>query len=339
MQAFFLFDIGSADGTCIPPASKSGWPSRDCPSSYDWPHQRHPPASAWHLWARMLHYFEQGDKLLKPLGNWITPMHQVWKHFVCQASNTLYLPANNGWTAHQPLPTPGGSHITCSTSQHRYSPDGSRLVQQLPPLIFPVTIQTCCHSSLITLNTSSSPLPPQTAYTLSSDKHILNTAGTQTPHPTTSSYLPGTRSTIHDAIDNIGAAMADGILHICADRSFIKEIKQDSHAWVFSTTQHQFLWRGAGPSIGHPNVMSPYWAELSGLTSVLFVLHWVCNQTGIETESARIYCDNISALDKVFTTIRHSTNPLHQLAPDIDLLTCAQDLLLQLPVDITISEE
>ncbi len=168
-------------------------------------------------------------------------MHQVWKHFVCQTSNTVYLPANNGWTAHQPLPTPGGSHITCSTSQHRYFPDGFRLVQQLPPLIVPVTIQTCCHSSLITLNTSGSPLLPQTAYTLSSDKHILNTAGTQTPHPYYQQLLACDRSTIHDAIDNIGAAMADGILHICADGSFIKEIKQDSHAWVFSTTQHQIL--------------------------------------------------------------------------------------------------
>jgi hypothetical protein len=85
--------------------------------------------------------------------------------------------------------------------------------------------------------------------------------------------------------------------------------------------------------------MSPYRAELSGLTSILFIVLWVTALRSIEKGAVTIYCDNSSALDHVFAAIRMSNNPLQQLIADIDLISCAKDLLLQLPVDIQIRKE
>jgi hypothetical protein len=137
----------------------------------------------------------------------------------------------------------------------------------------------------------------------------------------------------------ISTALTTNNLYICADGSYFADYQQGSHAWVFSTSDKTILWKGAGPSFSHPDVMSPYRAELSGLTSILFILLWVTTFNSIETGSVTIYCDNTSALDRIFTAIRQSNNPLQQLIADIDLISCARDLLLQLPVDIQIRKE
>ncbi len=135
------------------------------------------------------------------------------------------------------------------------------------------------------------------------------------------------------------AAMTEITLHICADGSYIKEKKQGSHAWVFANDQRRILWKESGPSLGLPAVMSPYRAEQSGLTSALFLILWVCHTYNVETGNVIIYCDNISALNRIFTKERPSNNPLRQLAADIDLITCARDMILRLPVAIHISKE
>ena len=149
--------------------------------------------------------------------------------------------------------------------------------------------------------------------------------GSPTPHPYYQQLLNWNTNTILPAIPSIATALVNGTLHICADGSYIKETLQGSHAWVFATSKQHIIWKGAGPSVGHSEVMSPYRAELSGLTSVLFLLLWICQNAGVETGSANVYCDNISALDKVFSKERPSNNPLRQLLADIDLCRLEQD--------------
>ncbi len=128
-------------------------------------------------------------------------------------------------------------------------------------------------------------------------------------------------------------------LYVCADGSYVKELQQGCHDWVFSTPHHRILWKGASPAISHPMVMLPYHVEFSGLTSVPFTLLWICTTQGIDSSSVRIFCDNESALHRVFATIQVSNNPLGQLSLDIDLITCARDVLLQLPVDVKVAKE
>ena len=106
--------------------------------------------------------------------------------------------------------------------------------------------------------------------------HILPSDDGFTPHPYYAQLLDWDSTELLSMIPSIALALEQG-LHICADGSYLKDSKQGSHAWVFANDQRQVLWKGAGPSVGHPTVMSPYRAELSGLTSVLFILLWICS--------------------------------------------------------------
>ncbi len=169
--------------------------------------------------------------------------------------------------------------------------------------------------------------------------HLWEADGEVTPHPYYQQLLSWNTDKIAPAALSISRAISDGSLLVCADGSYFKVSQQGSHAWVFATQQRTVLWKGAGPALGHPSVMSPYRAELCGLTSVLFIILWVCNKHDIDSGSVRILCDSESALDQVFSTVRGSNNPLKQLASDFDLLSCAKDILLHLPVNITVTKE
>jgi hypothetical protein len=85
--------------------------------------------------------------------------------------------------------------------------------------------------------------------------------------------------------------------------------------------------------------MSSYRAELTGLTSVLFILHWVCTQEHVDDGTITIYCDNDAALNETFHKGIPSNNPYSLLAADRDLITLARDLLLQLPVTVNITHQ
>jgi len=52
-----------------------------------------------------------------------------------------------------------------------------------------------------------------------------------------------------------------------------------------------------------------------------------------------IYCENETALNEVFKNPLTTNNPYAYLAADIDLITCARDLLLQLPLEVHLKKE
>jgi len=81
-----------------------------------------------------------------------------------------------------------------------------------------------------------------------------------------------------------------------------------------------------------PALMMPYRAKLSGIISVLFVLHWLTLQTDILLQGAsQIYCDNESALEVLFSLHRPTNNPYTHLAANKDLITLCHALLTSLP--------
>lgn len=82
--------------------------------------------------------------------------------------------------------------------------------------------------------------------------------------------------------------------------------------------------------------MTLYRAELSGLTSVLFVLHWLSTQLPSLHGTATIYCDNDSALPAVFSPRHSNNNPYATLAADRDLISLCHDLLKSLPTSLTV---
>jgi hypothetical protein len=86
--------------------------------------------------------------------------------------------------------------------------------------------------------------------------------------------------------------------------------------------------------------MTPYRAELTGLASVLFVLHWVCSHIQIKEDSSIfIYCDNETAISETFKQVRPTNNPYKMLVADADLITLSRDLLLRLPITVTFKHQ
>jgi hypothetical protein len=69
------------------------------------------------------------------------------------------------------------------------------------------------------------------------------------------------------------------------------------------------------------------------------MLLWICTQEDIDYGSLTLYCDNEGALNQVFNKSRPLKNPNEFLSADIDLITCAKDLLLQLPLEAHVKRE
>jgi hypothetical protein len=191
---------------------------------------------------------------------------------------------------------------------------------------------------LFTATASQNPMPsPAPDPTGTNDITITNDC--HTPHPFYQHLLQWSTDHLSPYTFCIASPLTGGVLHICADGAYIKEFQQGSHSWILSDSNQNILWKGVGPSTGHSAVMTSYRAELCGITSALFMLLWICNQEDVEYGSVTLYCDNEGALNQVFNKSRPFKNPYDFLSADIDLITCARDLLLQLPIEVHVKHE
>ncbi len=306
LQVIYLSDVCSADGSHILCPYKHGHRLPARTSALDWPYQPRPPATAWKQWISTLQHLESNNKLIKCLGNWVNSSHQQWEHFLSPTTSTLYVKSAGTWTTFRPLQQEN-LRPTRASSHPKYDLRRPEEPCDLPTDAVPTTIVSIRNSPHIRLLSSPSPLCPLLASTF--PQNIQRDADISDPHPYYTQLLDWDRSEIESITPGLITAMTENKLHMCADGFYVKDTKQGSHAWVFADNQRQISWKGAGPSMGHSAVMTPYRAELSGLTSILFLLLWVCNEHGVEGGDVTIYCDNISALNQVFTKACPSNNP------------------------------
>jgi hypothetical protein len=298
LQVIHISDICSADEKTILNCFKRG---DRCPhrhSTLDWPFQPKLPRADWLLWAQTLHHLEDKDQLATPLGQWVQPTHQTWSLLFDRTSQKVLLHHQEQWLSLDPITTIT-HHTTRSATKAWYDITSSTpapipdLAQLIPASAM---LNPLYHDSLFCLSTSDTPLPQPVAAL--NPRHIQSHPdGSASPHPFYQKQLKWNKATIERAEKPLVDAISTHNLHICADGAFLKEHGQGSHAWVFSDGSHQEIWKGAGPTFGHTDLMTPYRAELSGLTLVLFVLQWVCSQNAIGDGKVMIYCDNEAALN------------------------------------------
>ncbi len=339
LQVIFLSDICSADGSFILPCYKQGRQDSYRRSTLDWPRQPSPPRQDWALWSRTLCHLETAGKLSKPLGSWVAMGHQKWSSFYDPSTSEVHIHEPNGWNVHTPIYR-SSNYNTRSSIKPWYNKDtGQPSVLPDKPL-YPASIllDPLYHDSLFQIAVSASIIPHNSPLTVPHHNREEVDLSVE-PHPYYKELLcwDTTSMTLH--IATLADAILKNDLHICADGAYRSTIGQGSHAWVFSTSNQDILWKGAGPAIGHPYLMTPYRAELAGLTSVLFVLHLISQQIPVDEGSITIYCDNAAALNEIFTGGSPSNNPYNQLSADKDLITTARDLLLQLPITVSITHQ
>jgi hypothetical protein len=345
LRVLFLSDICSADGTTILHAFRKGERLTDRISNLDWPFQPRPPRLDWLHWERSLASLEECGKLLQPLGPWVACSHQQWQCFYDSSTTTVYhkLLGSTWRRYHHQICVHQSNHNTRHSSVPWLSTNHFSEVTSKPAdaIVASMDIDPLYDDHLFRVSVSPNAMPNHlpTVCLKGGDAHIVFKEGTPEPHSFYHQLLQWDMSLIAPQVTPIADAIRNGDLHVCADGAYMPDLQQGAQAWVFSMADQTILWKSAGPSPGLPINMTPYRIELCGLVSTLFTIHWICRSANISYGHITIYCDNESALHQMFTPTRTTNNPYKLLKADIDLLTCGCDLLLQLPIEVSLKHK
>jgi hypothetical protein len=328
LQAFSLTDITSADGKQIIQHYKKGILGQDRRSNLRWPTQQRPGKKAWNLWQQALQHLEERGNLIKPLGKWTTPPHQIWHWFMDPISLVLYKEENNKWFRCKPLTRPCNKQ-TCSQSKPLYQL--STISPSIKPSldIFPATITNDPITALATATSSSSQLQVQDTK--------------KSPHPsfyellTTPPFYARILGPISTSLEELADSISDYIiqdnLYLCTDGSYDPHISRGAHGWVIANDS-ETLWQGAGPSDGHPKLMSPYRAEFSGSVAGLHILKCLTNAKSLMMGTVIFFCDCEKAI-KVLNNKSYK-GIVDYLGPDSYLVQEAKNLLQSIPIPISL---
>jgi hypothetical protein len=107
LQVLSMSNITTAGGHCILPVAIKGGITKLHKSILHWPHQEHPPPSAWALWRIFLQYFSRNGRLHQPLGQWIAPTHQTWQWYKKTLSPVVYYASVNSILKYVPVDNSG----------------------------------------------------------------------------------------------------------------------------------------------------------------------------------------------------------------------------------------
>jgi len=108
----------------------------------------------------------------------------------------------------------------------------------------------------------------------------------------------------------------------CSDGSYVDTTGQCYHGWILASEVRQTITEGSGPGHGHPDLLSSYRAELSGLLALVYMVYRISSYHGIHSGTFRIHCDNKSALAKAVTTAPVGITPF--FTSDYDLIALIQ---------------
>lgn len=84
-------------------------------------------------------------------------------------------------------------------------------------------------------------------------------------------------------------------LSLATDGSHCPSYGPGSRGWVLASGD-KILWRGQGPTDGHPSILSPYRAELSGVLAGLHVLRCTCTYFDTTTAEVCLFSDCFKAI-------------------------------------------
>jgi ribonuclease HI len=134
--------------------------------------------------------------------------------------------------------------------------------------------------------------------------------------------------------EDLATTLVEGHLVACSDGACDAAPAVASHAVVLADglLQHT-LATCAGPVDGHPELVTSYRAELSGIVAFLYVLYRICQYYSISSGAAKLFCDNKGALQNAFRDPKAGIKPYFNT--DYDLVLIAQSLIHILPVAIS----
>ena len=274
-----------------------------------------------------LHCF---GKLHNPLGPWLCDSHQQWRWFYDPISVAVYHFIAEQWHCHPPIIVPIQSQRLCS-SRIWYSQLTITVSPDTPRVLLPTTIESSPGPHPIHFSSTPSQVPFPTII-----KEYISIWPSTVPH-----YLVGTDLFYQYLLEPpmffqfdeaiIADAARSGTLLTCSNGSFDPTTGLGSHGWVFAISRSLML-QGTGPMCGNRATSSAYRLELSGLVSLLFLLHRICEHHNVMSGKVSIFCNNKGAIRNVF---HHQLLGISQfLHTDADLIMAAKDIIKLLPIKI-----
>jgi len=127
-------------------------------------------------------------------------------------------------------------------------------------------------------------------------------------------------------------AIQMGKLSACSDGSYSEG--KATQGWVVATSSGSVVLKGSGPTDGHPNLLSAFRAEISGLLALLYIIQKKCLFYQITDGSIDLFCDNKGAIAKVFHLQQQGSTPY--LSTDHNLINSCHQLLLMILLTIAV---
>jgi hypothetical protein len=330
LQVITLSDVVNAKGDKILFSVIKGQRVASRQSKLLWPSIPRPPQSFWNHWTILLQRLSEGFRLLQPLGPWVAPTHYDWIWYKTY-SNIVWehdVPSQQ-WFTYCASP-PAGRRTRSSVSVYHF---GNKTPSAPPEdILYPIDIVSGETDSFRIVSS---------AYTLVSDastpplnlwQHTTVPDVFSNTHPFFQHLL--CNPLIAEECQHITTEIQEQTLAVCSDGACDIHIATASHGVVFaSALLQQTIAECAGPVDGHPDLLTPYRAELSGIVATLYAVYRICQFFNITSGAMKLLCDNKGALTNAFKPIIPGITPY--FSTDHDLLEVARSLITLIPIVIT----
>jgi len=329
LQVLTISDVTTARGTDIIPSALKGEIDNQRDSSLFCPKvPPRPPPHFWPLWGAFLHALCHGTRLIKSLGSWQLKPHQQWRWYTGTHNIVYYRDPVTGLWSSYVAQQPSGRRTRAKTLIYQLGecsdpPDEEGLV--------PVSI-TYKREGFFTKENSANSFPhhlPAQPCNLWSNENVPVAFEGVPPFYQHLLHQPPTEEQCQD----IANELENDALVACSDGAYDKNKSVASHGWVIASGLVETeLAGGSVPVDGHPDLLSSYRAELSGIVALLYIIYCICQHYSITSGKVKLYCDNKGALRNFFAPIPSGITPY--LTADHDLIELAHHLIQLIPLTI-----
>jgi hypothetical protein len=290
LKVCLLSDIATGDGDFT---SEEAWSGTYVPQEQKdkpWPSYPKQPPSSWRTWRFWLTkaFLSRGIRLRYPLGQWLL-WDKDWKWY-CTEEGGLYSIIKGQWRSHPP--------IIRRNRLPKFAQDGE---------------------------VSSAPPNPRKATVYKKGTSLICTGSDRIWHTVSSrastflEHLQGVHHlgwcTHSLVLKNDGRDLAEA-LHFGLSAT-IMAVSDGSYkdlcgtvAWTIGTDDTEHIISGRAICPGGPEAQSAYRSELTGLYSILAILHQVCLYFDVPEGNVQIGCDGLSVLQNSF---EKGPLPVHRL--------------------------
>jgi hypothetical protein len=308
LQVFTLSDIITGDGKKI---RIEAWNGRKYDTGRDnsqWPMWGRPSLQNWTVWRTALKTVlcSKYDRMVdQPLGSWThIPVQWKWYSLVENEHVRLIRKQGDSYVEHKKI---GRSKL-----QQRYCTEGITVDMNKKVRLIPTTIEKGHKSLIMSYPTSIADC----------------TKDREKPHQTPWLHISKLNS---GSMMQLASDIRRGKAIAVSDGSYSELKGIGTASWVLSTASNTSFITAGAISPGPPNIQTSYRSEILGLLGILEALDNFCTKWDIHNGKCTIYCDGLSALEKVMTATLASVNTRQKCC---DLISACVKLKLNIPIDL-----